>query len=102
MKSAHLFTLAKYAHDQGLVDEHGWKWAEKLYKNPKKYIRMAKIFKSQVKDMKARFKFGVEILRKFEDAVRLDEENGNTKWANARAKEMEHLFEYKNFQGSGS
>jgi len=67
---ADLFTLAKYAHDQGLVDEHGWKWAKKLYKNPKKYIRMAKIFKSQ--DMKARFKVGVEVPRSFEDAARID------------------------------
>ena len=97
MKSADLFTLAKYAHDQGLVDEHGWKWAKKLYKNPKKYIRMTKIFRSQVKDMQARFKFGVEIPRTFEDAERLDKENGNTKWADARAKEMEALTEYKTF-----
>jgi len=52
----------------------------------------------QVKDMKARFKFGVDVPRTFEDVVRLDKENGYTKWADARAKEMEQLFEYKTFK----
>jgi len=42
-----------------------------------------------VKDIQARFKFGVEVPRTFEDVIRLDKENGNTKWADARAKEME-------------
>jgi len=103
MKSADLFTVSKYAHDQGLVDEHGWKWAKKFYKTPKKYVRMAKIFKKRkVKDMKARFKFGVEAHRTFEDAASLDKENVNTKWADVRAKEMEQLFEYETFKALGA
>ena len=85
-----------------MIDEHGWKWAKKLYKNPKKYIRMTKIFRSQVKDIQARFKFGVEVPRTFEDAVRLDKESGNMKWAVARAKEMEQSFEYKTFMVLGA
>ena len=38
------FTLAKYAHDNDLVNQPGWKWARRLIKNPKKFFRMAKIF----------------------------------------------------------
>ena len=49
-------------------------------KNPKKFIRLAKIFKSQVKDIKARFEFGVEVPRGYQEAVKLYEKNGNTKW----------------------
>ena len=40
-------TLAKYAHDNNLVDTAGWKWARRLIKNPKKFVRMCKIFASQ-------------------------------------------------------
>ena len=63
---------------------------------------MTKIFRSQVKDIQARFKFGVKVPRTFEDAVRLDKENGNTKWAVTRAKEMEQSFEYKTFTVLGA
>jgi len=52
--------------------------------------------------MKARFKFGVKVPRTFEDAIRLDKENENTKWADGRAKEMEQLFEYKTFKALGA
>ena len=49
-------------------------------KNPKKFKRMTRISKAQVKDLKARFKQGIEIPRNYSDAIRLDKKNGNTKW----------------------
>ena len=58
---------------------------------------MAKIFKSQVKHLKARFKFGVEIPRTVEDALRLDKANGNTKWIDALNKEKDQLLSFKTF-----
>jgi hypothetical protein len=44
------------------------------------------------------FKFGIEIPYDFEDAERLDHENGNTFWKDARALEMKPLLEKKTFQ----
>ena len=43
-------TLTKYAHDNNLIDEPGWRWARRLTKNPKKFIRMAKIFAAQARN----------------------------------------------------
>jgi hypothetical protein len=43
------------------------------------------------------FEFGIEIPYNFEDAERLDNENGNTLWRDARALEMKQLLEYKTF-----
>ena len=78
MRLFDIMTLAKYAHDNDLINTPGWKWAKKKTKNPKKFIRMAKIFKSQVNPPGPRYKFGVRIPRNREEALRLDKINGNT------------------------
>ena len=44
-------TLAAYARERGLLDEPGWKWARRITKNPKKFIRMARIFASQTQNL---------------------------------------------------
>ena len=49
-----------------------------------------------------RYKYGVEILRNYEDAVRLDALNGNTAWLDAIAKEMgPQIEEYEVFKDNG-
>ena len=63
MKLADAVTLAEYGIKNKLIYQRGWKWAKKKGKSAKKYARMAKIFKSQVKDLKTRYKFGVEVPR---------------------------------------
>ena len=50
IKLADAISLAKYAHDNELLNEVGWKWAKKKTQNPKKFLRMVKVYKSQVKD----------------------------------------------------
>ena len=59
---------------------------------------MAKIFKSQVKYLKARFKFGIEVPRTVKDAMRLDKYNGNSKWKEALIKERDQLFSFDTFK----
>ena len=75
IRLADAVTLAKYALEKKLIYQPGWKGAKKKGKSPRKFIRMAKIFKSQaqVKDLKARFKFGIEVPMGVKDALRLDE-----------------------------
>ena len=77
------FMLAKYAHDKGLIETPGWKWARRITKNPKKFIRMARIFNAMKKRNRPVWKFGVELPRNVEHAFKLDRINGNTLWADA-------------------
>ena len=91
-------TLAEYAIEKKLIYKPGWKWAKKKGKSPKKFIRMARNFKSQVKDLKARFKIGIEVPRGVNDAMRLDSENKNNKWMEAITKEKYQLFDFDTFE----
>ena len=51
MRLADVVSLAEYGIKNKLIYQPGWKWAKKKGKSAKKYARMAKIFKSQVKDL---------------------------------------------------
>ena len=98
IRLADSITLADYAIKNKLIYQVGWKWAKKKNKSSKKFSRMAKIYKSQVKDLKARFKFGIEVPRGVKEALRLDEKNGDTKWMDAINKEKDQLFDFKTFE----
>ena len=54
--------FAKCAHDNNLVDQPRWKWARRLTKNPKMFIRMARIFAAQAKNHDTKYKHGVKSL----------------------------------------
>ena len=49
IKADDKITLAAYARDKGLLDQPGWKWARRFTKNPKKFVRMSRIFTAQTK-----------------------------------------------------
>ena len=85
-------TLADYAIKNKLIYQVGWKWVKKKKKTSKKFSRMAKIYKSEVKDLKACFKFGTEVPRGVEEGLRLDEKNGKAKWMDAITKEKDQLL----------
>ena len=82
-------TLAKYAHDNDLVDQPGWKWARWLTKNSKMFVRMAKIFAAQAKQHETRYKHGDKVPRNFNEMVKFDQENKNILWQDAVKKEMD-------------
>ena len=98
IRLADQITLVDYAIENKLIYQVGWKWAKKKKKSSKKFARMAKIYKSQVKDLKARYKFGIEVPRGVREALRLNEINGNTKWMDAITKEKDHFFDFKTFE----
>ena len=98
MRPADATTLTYYAFENDLTSTSGWKCAKsKTRRNPKKFIRMAKIFRSQVKDIQPIFKFGVGVARNYKDAVRLDEKNGNSLFQDANTKEKDQSFDYDTF-----
>ena len=89
------FTLAKYANDNDLTNVPGWKWARRLTKNPKKFIRMAKIFATQAKRHGTKYKHGVKVPKNYNEAVKFDQENGNSLWQDAVKREMGQILDLK-------
>ncbi len=51
--------------------------------------------------LKPKFKYGIEVPRDYQDAVRIDKKNGNTLWQDATALEMEHMKTYNVFEDHG-
>jgi len=47
------------------------------------------------------YKYGYEVPRDYNHAVKLDKHNGNTKWQDSTALEMSQLHEYKTFKDLG-
>ena len=76
-------TLVKYAHDNDLTDEPGWRWARRLTKNPKKFIRMTKIFAAQARKHEIKYKHGMKVPKNYKEAIQFDQENGNHFWHDA-------------------
>ena len=94
-------TVAQYAQEKGLLDCDGWKRLKRYTRRKKKFDRQVKAAKTQAARDAKQYKFGVQIPRNWNDARRLDEENGNTLWADAIATELAQLNEYETFQDKG-
>lgn len=91
-------TVAQYAAENRLQGLDGWKWSRSYTKNPKKFVRLARAFKATVQKAAKKYKFGVEVPKSWKDAIRLDEENGNTLWQEALETEVKQLKEYETFK----
>ena len=97
-------TVAKYARENDLLLTPGWKQFRRYAKTEKKINRLMKqlhMSASRHQYGVKVYKFGVEIPRDFKDAERLDRENGNTMWKDARALEIKQLFDYETFESKG-
>ena len=94
-------TCAIYARDHDLLDKPGWKRFKGIAKRQKKMLRMANQAKLRSFRTAPRYKYGFEIPRDYQHAVRLDERNKNTKWQDAAGLEMCQLFEYQTFIDKG-
>jgi len=91
-------TLAKYAHDAKLTEERGWKWTKRYTKNPKNFIRLAKIFKAQARNNGPKYKFGIRVPRTVKEAMEIDRAEGNTLWKEAIDKEIGQLLDFDTFE----
>ena len=94
-------SCAIYAKENNLLDEPGWKQFKRLARRQQKLIRMANQAKLQSFRTRKVYKFGYIVPRNHEQAMQLDEENGNTKWVDAERTELTQLQEYKTFSDKG-
>ena len=96
-----LVTCAIYARENDLLNTPGWKQFKSIAKRKKVFTRMVNQAKLRSFNTAPRFKNGYEVPRTYEQAVRLDEKNNNTKWQDAAALEREQINEYHVFIDKG-
>ena len=94
-------SCAIYARNNNLLDKPGWKRFKHIAKRQKKLFRMANQAKLKSFRTAPKYMYGYEVPKNFQDALRLDRLNGNTKWQDAIKVEMEQLAEYKVFVDIG-
>jgi hypothetical protein len=94
-------TCAIYAKENNLLHLPGWKRFKSLAKRQKKFTRLANQAKLRSYHTTPRFKYGFEIPRNYEHAMRLDEQNKNTCWRDAINLELKQIDEYQTFKDVG-
>ena len=94
-------TVSLYAQRNKLLDTEGWKRCKRYVSNQKKLSRM--INQARLKSNRTRpvYKYGIQVPRNHNEAVKIDEKNGNTLWQDAEKLETEQLFEYATFEDQG-
>ena len=65
-------------------------------------FRMANQAKLRLYRTTPKYQYGFEVPRDYDHAVRIDKQNGNTKWQDATSLEMRQLDEYDTFQDLGT
>ena len=94
-------TVCLYATKNKLLETPGWKRCKRVDRNPKMMARM--IHQANLKNFRRKpvYKYGVQVPRNHEEAVFIDEKNGNTKWQDAEVIEVDQLKEYTAFKSLG-
>jgi hypothetical protein len=94
-------TCAVYAREHDLLDAEGWKRFWNLAKGEKHFLRLVKQAKMKSYRQPPKYKFGYRIPKDYEEALKLDELNQNTKWKDATITKMSQLKGYECFIDAG-
>ena len=94
-------TVSMYALRNGLVSTDGWKRCKSHTKNAKKFARMVHQAKLKSYRNQPKYTYGVQIPRDHEEAVLIDEKNGNRLWQDSEDLEIAQLKEYDTFRSIG-
>ena len=95
-------TCAVYARENSILDLPGWKRFKSIAKREKKFLRMVNQAKLRSYSTAKRYKYGFQVPRNYEDAVRIDRNNRNTKWQEAVKLELDSVNSYDVFIDNGS
>ena len=94
-------TVAKYAKEKGLLETRGWKQLKRLANRTIKLDRLIKQAKLRSFRTAPKYMYGFKIPSTYEEALAIDKENEDTKWADATTLEMLQLREYSTFIDKG-
>jgi hypothetical protein len=96
-----LVTCAEYEYWMNLLGASGWKRFRHLYKNPNTVERIVNQAKLRSYRCEPFWKFGVMVPRTHNQAVEIDQANGNHLWQESQVTEMKKLAVYKTFINKG-
>ena len=88
-------TCAVYAKKHDLLDTTGWKHLKRYAKTSKRLIRAVKQSRIRQVRASARYQHGFQVLKDYNDAIRLDKENCYTHWQDAIDLVLTQIHEYK-------
>ena len=94
-------TCAIYAKENKLLNLDGWKQFKKLAKRQKQMIRAINQSKLIQVRRSSCFKFGFQVPRTCDEAVEIDNKNGNAKWQDAIKLELDIIDTYNIFHDHG-
>ena len=89
--------VAQYARKNNLTDMGGWKRLRRLSRRDRKLTRMVNQVKLRSLRTSPKYQCRCEVPQDYAHAVRLDQQNGNTKWQDAPRLELKQLEEYSVF-----
>lgn len=100
LKESNPVEVAEYARDNRIIDEAAFDWwAPHVIRKKQRLIKMSK-----KRHVRKGFKFGIQLPRNVDEALKLDGINGNTYWYDAIMKEMTNVmvaFEVKENDSQG-
>ena len=94
-------TLARYAFDNGLLNKPGWKVLCRTAKRQRFVNVITNAIKRRKDNSQVRYKFSVQVPRTYDEAVQLDNENGNSFWQDGVRRELDQIFSYHSFRDLG-
>ena len=93
--------MSKYAMEHQLLETDGWKKLKRFARRTKLLERLIKQAKLRSYRTSPKFMYGFQVPRDYDEAMELDRQNGNNRWADAIRLEMEQLHDYEVFLDQG-
>jgi len=94
-------TCAIYARENNLLDLPGWKRFKSIARREGKFLRMVNQAKLRSFRHSKKYKYGFEVARDYQDALRIDKLNGNSRWAESVQTELDSIKSYDTFKDNG-
>ena len=94
-------SVAVYAEKKGLLREPGWKRCKRYTKRQKVIGRMINQVRLRNFRNAPRYKYGFQVPRNHQEALLIDEREGNSKWIDSERLEIQQLHEYDTFKNLG-
>ena len=94
-------TLSMYALKHDLLNEPSWRRCRTYTKRQKVIGRMINQVRLRNFRNRPRYQYGFQVPRNHQEAVMIDEREGNRKWQDSEDLELKQLFEYETFKDLG-
>ena len=94
-------TLSMYARKHNLLSTDGWRRCKRYAGRQKVLARMANQVRLKNYHNRPRYKYSVQIPRSHEEAILIDEKNGDRKWQDSEDLELSQLWECNTFEALG-